>query len=84
MSKANILAIALIVWTLIICSACNADAYITMRNPHAIEEYPGYAHDYMEEFVDPDTGVHYLLWKCDNSGGMSVRYNADGTIMVTE
>lgn len=36
------------------------------------------------EYIDPDTGVHYLLYDDGNSGGMTIRYNADGTIMVGE
>ena len=38
----------------------------------------------MMEYIDPDTGVHYLCWDWEYGAGMSVRYNADGTIMVTE
>lgn len=30
------------------------------------------------EWIDPDTQVHYIY---NNAGGVSVRYNADGTIM---
>ena len=32
------------------------------------------------DYVDPDTNVHYLRDR--TYGGMTVRYNADGTIMV--
>lgn len=31
------------------------------------------------EYVDPDTKVHYLY---RDDGGMTVRYNTDGTIMI--
>lgn len=30
------------------------------------------------EWIDPDTQVHYIY---NGAGGVSVRYNADGTIM---
>lgn len=30
------------------------------------------------EWIDPDTQVHYIH---NSAGGVSVRYNADGTIM---
>jgi hypothetical protein len=30
------------------------------------------------EWIDPDTQVHYIY---NSAGGVSVRYNADGTIM---
>lgn len=42
--------------------------------------------DCVMDYKDPETGVHYLIYKdkCGYSGmgGMTVRYNADGTIMV--
>ncbi len=38
----------------------------------------------MMEYIDPETGVHYLCWEWGYGDAMSVRYNADGTIMVTE
>ena len=34
------------------------------------------------DYVDPETGVHYLIYSCSYQGGITVRYNADGTIMV--
>lgn len=37
------------------------------------------------DYMDPETGVHYLIYDGYNAAsGMTVRYNADGTIMVTE
>ena len=38
--------------------------------------------DEIEDYVDPETGVHYLLYDGYEGCGISVRYNADGTIMV--
>lgn len=37
----------------------------------------------VEDFVDPKTGVHYLLFERRYRGGITPRLNADGTIMVT-
>lgn len=34
------------------------------------------------DYRDPETGVHYLIYGIGNQGGMCVRYNADGSIMV--
>ena len=44
---------------------------------------------YFCEFIDPDTGVHYLVYENILYGGrlmasITPRLNADGTIMVTE
>ncbi|SDW48844.1 hypothetical protein SAMN05216391_10919 [Lachnospiraceae bacterium KHCPX20] len=36
----------------------------------------------VKDYVDPATGVHYLICNYGRGVGMSVRYNADGTIMV--
>lgn len=35
-------------------------------------------------YVDPETGVNYLIYDSYRKGGITVRYNADGSIMVTE
>lgn len=37
----------------------------------------------VRDFVDPKTGVHYLLFERRYRGGITPRLNADGTIMVT-
>lgn len=39
-------------------------------------------HLYVMDYRDPATGVHYLMYSGYGHGGMSVRYNADGTIMT--
>ena len=44
--------------------------------------------NYIYEFIDPDTGVHYWIYshKSNNGGmgGMTPRLNSDGTVMVTK
>ena len=40
--------------------------------------------DEIEVYVDPETGVNYLIYDGGHDGGITVRYNADGSIMVTE
>ena len=37
----------------------------------------------VECFVDPETGINYLIYDGYRSGGITVRYNTDGTVMVT-
>lgn len=34
----------------------------------------------IREFVDPDTGVHYLIY--DRYGGITPRLNSDGSVMT--
>ena len=36
----------------------------------------------IKDYRDPQTGVHYIIYMGAKRSGMSVRYNADGTIMV--
>lgn len=36
----------------------------------------------VKDYIDPETGVHYLMYKEGYGGGIAVRYNADGSIMV--
>lgn len=38
----------------------------------------------VSNYVDPETGVNYLIFRDFYKGGITVRYNADGTIMVTD
>lgn len=36
------------------------------------------------EYIDDETGVHYLVFSSDFGGGVTPRLNSDGTIMVDE
>ena len=38
----------------------------------------------MHIYVDPETGVNYLVYESYRRGGVSVRYNADGTLYVSD
>lgn len=40
--------------------------------------------DDIQVYVDPETGVNYLIYDGGYDGGITVRYNADGSIMVTK
>lgn len=42
-----------------------------------------YTNDVMV-YVDPETGVNYLIYNNLHQGGITVRYNSDGSIMVTK
>jgi hypothetical protein len=46
-----------------------------------VEQYnvAGTSIDY---YTDPDTGVCYLIYDGGYDGGITVRYNADGSIMT--
>lgn len=36
------------------------------------------------EYIDQETGVHYLVYKGLKMGGITVRYNADGSLYTTK
>lgn len=40
--------------------------------------------EYVYDYIDPDTGVHYLLYAIGAKGGICVRYNSDGSVMVED
>lgn len=45
---------------------------------------PGGSPHMCEDFIDPETGVHYLVveYSVSYGFGLSPRYNSDGTLMV--
>ncbi len=44
---------------------------------------PASVDDYITYYTDPETGVCYLIYDGPSyDGGMTVRYNTDGSIMV--
>lgn len=74
---------------LALCCLC-ACVSVTTQRSYASSEQKLWTIDYhhVSTFIDPDTGVNYLIYaypggSSNNAGGMTVRYNADGTIMVT-
>lgn len=64
----------LVLATLVLFAGCSTS------NENTIEESK--SNYYFEDYRDPETGVHYLIYGSGYKGGLSVRYNADGTIMV--
>ena len=40
--------------------------------------------DNVYDYVDPDTGVHYLVYCGYRKGGIAARLNPDGSVMVDE
>lgn len=39
--------------------------------------------DFIEVYIDPETGVNYLLYAEYREGGITPRYTADGRLYVT-
>lgn len=61
---------------------------VSKDNPETTQEMTslsafGYE-DNIYDYVDPDTGVHYLVYCGYRKGGITPRLNPDGSIMVDE
>ncbi len=76
-----------LVMCFLLCTAlvgCNVSETETTGNA-SITEING---SNIYEFVDQDTGVHYLIYSCKLSnagmGGITPRLNPDGTVMTTK
>ena len=56
------------------------------QNPFVLMDYVswGGAGAQISVFVDPITGVNYLMMREYNRAGICPRYNADGTLYVSE
>lgn len=79
--------ICVLVMCFLFCTAlvgCNVSKTETTGNA-SITEINGLN---IYEFVDQDTGVHYLIYSCKLSnagmGGITPRLNSDGTVMTTK
>ena len=53
----------------------------TSNNIQQVEK-DSYADDSITEYIDTETGVHYLLHI--DTGGITPRYNHDGSIMIDD
>lgn len=65
-----------------VLTGCNVSKEKTWNDEDYYHNLTYYASDEISDYVDPETGVHYLLYDGYNGCGITVRYNADGTIMV--
>jgi hypothetical protein len=61
--------------------AITAGTFQTNTSLSQISEKP-YVNDVIQLYVDEETGVEYLIYGTGYKGGISVRYNADGSIKV--
>jgi uncharacterized protein YceK len=53
----------------------------SIKDQSTVKEYD-YAGTVIDYYTDPDTGVCYLIYDGGFDGGITVRYNADGSIMT--
>ena len=57
---------------------CQAEKQPFSRTTYDMQE------TYVSVIVDHETGVNYVFYKSGYGGGLSPRYNADGTLYITE
>lgn len=78
------LTVGLFMIIMLMISACGTETHETINGKELTSMRYGDVYD----FVDPDTGVHYLIYDRTTGyagkGGITPRLNADGSIMVTE
>lgn len=68
---------------LLVCLACLFTTACELTQPNDIQPTNELSNnDEIIVYVDPDTGVNYLIFKGSDKAGMCVRYNPDGSIMV--
>lgn len=72
------------VLSVVFCGCAAQQEEATQQEEEKLREYSRDDGVYdITVFVDPETGVNYLIFRGYCKGSMTVRYNADGTIMVT-
>ena len=83
----NSIAVIAMLFCTLFLSSCSVpdDTTNTVKNDADYYKKLTYAYgDQIMDYVDPETGVHYLLYDGYEGCGITVRYNADGTIMVDQ
>lgn len=74
---------------IVVCFGCLLAVSIISSSFRNAEPIPSPSPDISEDydsfyfFVDPETGVNYVVFDDYGQGGICVRYNSDGTIFVS-
>lgn len=69
---------------MLLVTGCTAEGESRQENPQPVSKINTISNSSIYVFVDPDTGVNYIVYAGYEKGGITPRYNPDGTIMVTE
>ena len=82
MIERGIIAIAVIAAIAFVISLAKAQMELPERDEKAgIERIEG---GKVTPYIDPQTGVNYLIFIDEKKAGMTVRYNEDGTVFVSK
>ncbi len=71
------------VLSLTACGQQTKDKTNTQEETVLWENNMTYLSNNVYTYVDPETGVNYLIFHGYNCAGMSVRYDSEGNIMIT-
>lgn len=66
------------------CSGTEEETCQAEKQPFSRTTYDMQGTTYVSVIVDHETGVNYVFYKSGYGGGLSPRYNADGTLYITE
>ena len=66
------------------CSGTEEETCQAEKQPFSRTTYDMQSTTYVSVIVDKETGVNYVFYKSGYGGGLSPRYNADGTLYITE
>ena len=66
------------------CSGTEEETCQAEKQPFSRTTYDMQGTTYVSVIVDKETGVNYVFYKSGYGGGLSPRYNADGTLYITE
>ena len=66
------------------CSGTEEETCQAEKQPFSRTTYDMTGTTYVSVIVDNETGVNYVFYKSGYSGVLSPRYNADGTLYITE
>lgn len=77
----KIIIVMVMVAVVLSLTACGQQAD---KKTNVQEATPDYVTNNIHVYVDPETGVNYLVYHGYNCGGMTVRYDSEGNVMVTK
>ncbi len=81
--KIRNIVIAFVISVLLIGTLCGFGNYVKINGAYFTSPYP-YTGNNIYYYVDPETGVNYLVFKDKNGCGISPRYNPDKTLYKSE
>lgn len=73
----NVILVILIMLSMLLCSCAAKNDTTTILSSDG-NSYK------VADYIDPDTGVHYLIFKSGYGLYVQPRYNSDGSIMIEE